>query len=377
MDKYKLFFLTVTLVLFSLFDNYLTFRILDVIGLSFFLVYCIMNSKNLIINKNTLFIVSIFSICLFLPATFLGILSYQSYAGTLFLIGLFVLLLSSSIKISNMELIYMLKVVILLLSFGLFLQVLLHILTGNVQNLLLVDQGELRANFADKLFRYTGFYIEPGSHALAIVLLNALYITVNKRRDFIAHISIASVFVTMSLAGMLASVMLYLIPIQKTKLMSLNTFKKLFYAIIILLLLFSLLYQIESVKITLFDRIFTALYAHDGSANDRIIKFFTPDCQCFLLDHAFLYILFSGITSDYFAEMCSSNNIAFFIFSFGYLGGISIWITLLYYVRKKFLILFALIYIMFSGTLSSYMFIWFYLGLVVNYINLNGYNYDE
>lgn len=370
MHIYNVWFLILLLLLFSLFDNYVGFRPFDAIGVLFLIGYTIFNLKNLKIDSSVLIITSIFTIIFIIPSILVGIIRYESPAGILVFIGVMVFLVISSISIDESKIKYLLSTVILFLSSAIILQFLLHMLTSSMPNFLLFDGGELRLNFADKLFRYSGLYIEPGSHALVIILLNSLYISINKKRDYTTHFSIASIFASMSLAGMLASFILYLLPINKLNIISIEFFKKIFYFTIIIALIIFLLYQNDNMRIVLFDRLENVLLGTDGSSEDRLMKFFRPQCQYFLFDNALGYIFVSGISSDFFVETCGSNNLSFSIFCFGYLGAFVMWSIIVYYLRNNTLVLFAFLYILFSGQLMGYMFFWFYLGLVVNYINL-------
>jgi len=354
----------------TFFDNYVNppgVRVFDFLG---FIVIIAVVATGVIklrrINKPSL----LFYIVLFLTVVYTipaGILLHNSWSFVPFLMGLSVfLILLNSIEFYS-QFMNIIKYSLILTSIAIFTQFFIYIISGGMPSFaILATEMETRSSFAGLIMRPTGFYIEPGSHALASMALLMIYLTINNYRfDLLSVSAMAGVLLSMSFAGALVLFIALVIVAAK---------KSILRGILLVVCTISAIAGLialapeplmEAINILYIDRFDVIRDGLDGSANDRLGKI-NLDCFEYLYTKYPHGLLFgSGMTSDGFTTYCGSNNLSWAIFNFGIIIS-SVFVALLFWgLRKAPLILLALVYVGASGQLSSYMFIWLYFALLI------------
>ena len=352
------------------FDNYITppgVRVFDLFGL---LILAISLSVGFIRLHYLWRVKPLHTLVVFISIIYLipaGVFIYNSFAFIPLLSGvaLFFLLINSKEFYLRFDCI--IKYGIALASGALILQFVIYLITGDLPSfLLLATEDYTRSNFAGLIMRPTGFYIEPGSHALVVVTLLMIYWTKNNYRfDLLSTIASISIVLSMSFAGLMALMVALLIIVTKKSLSNILRISAAMLVLASLVVVLDPKLVVDTADFVFVQRFDTILEGSDGSANDRIAKL-DQNCITFVYENNPLGLFVgSGITSEYFTPYCGANNIAWAIFNYGLFVPLMFIGPLLWRFRKSPLILWAILYIAFSGQLSSYMFIWLYFALLV------------
>lgn len=299
-----------------------------------------------------------------LPGLVLGIGLQNSWSVLLLSLGLVGFLILNGSRLFETNLLGILKFSLLILSFGMFFQFLLLILTGEVKPMLfLVTEEATRSDFGGLFYRPTGFYIEPSEHSLAVFTLMCAYATLTKRKDWIVALAAVSIALSLSLTGILAVLAFYAIPVIAR--LSVRYITHLAIAVGVFFMVFIIVQQFDAFQLGVLSRMDTVLAGDDGSAHDRLMLLFEAKCHAFLIDKALLFPLVgAGVSSDAFTNYCGANNISWMLFSLGYVGCFVFIFFVFYSVRKMPLIVFACVYILFASQLSSYGFFWMYVAIL-------------
>lgn len=354
-------------VSFLLFDNYIAppgIRPFDFLGWAILLVAMAVGWLDIRL-KSTLSDPR-FLLCavIVLPGLVLGIGLQNSWSALLLSLGLMGFLILNGSRLFEANLLGILKFALLILAFGMFFQFLLLILTGEVTPMLfLVTEEATRSNFGGLFYRPTGFYIEPSEHSLAVFTLMCAYATLTKRKDWIVALAAVSIALSLSLAGILAVLAFYAIPVIGR--LSVRYFTHLAIAAGVFFIIFIIAQEFDAFQLGVLNRIDTVIAGGDGSARDRLMLLFDAKCHAFLSDKALLFpILGSGASSDAFTDYCGANNIAWMLFSLGYVGTFVFILLVFYNVRSMPLIVFVCVYILFASQLSSFGFFWMYAAIL-------------
>ncbi len=353
-----------------LFDNYIRppgVRVFDFLGVLILLAFMgvgVIKIHSIWRPSPLHLFLIVFTVLYLMPV---GFSSYNSLAFIPFLLGagLFLLLVNNKEFYLCHERI--IRCAILLASIALILQFALYLTTGELLSfLMLVTEEQTRSNFAGLVIRPTGFYIEPGSHALAVVILLLTYWTKNNYRfDFLSILASISILLSMSLAGLIGLMAATSIIILKK-----SPSKGIIYGVFLVLVFVVIAVSapkavIEAVDLVFFERFEKLRQGTDGSANDRITKL-DHNCIGFIYENNPLGLFIgSGLTSKEFTPHCGANNIAWAIFNYGLFIPLLLLLPLIWRFRRKPLILLSIAYLAFSSQLSSYMFIWWYFAILL------------
>jgi len=363
-------------ICFTLFDNYIKppgIRVFDWLGwailfLTFFSGWLGVRSLSRLSPVIMLIIMPIL-----LVGMIAGIFLQQSPAVILFSLGLVSYLILSSSYLLKDNLFGIVKLLLLVISLCLILQYILFLSTGELQSFILWGtEKEVRSITG---FRPTGLFIEPGSHALAVITLMSIYIAIKGRLDGVVLLSAASIILSRSLGGLgglFILLLLYGLKTKKNKIIYFISFATLIYLAVLLLP------NWELFDLTIIQKIDNIALGTDGSYNDRLDLFTNDSCHVWMANQAILFpIIGSGLSSDAFTSQCGSNNLALLIFSFGYLGALLLIVLIITFLWKQPLCLFAFSYFVFSGQITSNGFFWFWLSMatiVVSDIDYNAHN---
>ncbi len=309
---------------------------------------------------------TILLILIIFPGIFLGLLVQESLGAIYLIFGFLTIFCLKTSSIFKENLLTFIEIAISILSIGMFLQFITLLYSGEVPKLLpLATEDSTRSNFAGLFYRPTGFYIEPGTHSFTVLLLLGIYAELKSAKfTTVFFIGALSILLSLSLAGILALTILCMLPLSGEKV----RYKSLVLKAFTLFFLIVVLFQFEQFQTAISSRLVDVFSGEDGSANDRFMGLFSWGCHNFLLDSSFIRLIVgSGIRSDLFTDYCGANNIAWLLYSFGYLPTFFIVFMLIKIFNKSLLLTFILIYILFSSPISSYAFIYLYIVMVMIY----------
>jgi hypothetical protein len=292
----------------------------------------------------------------------MGIFSLGSWSVVPFLMGLLIyIFLVNSIEF-YLEFEDIVKYSLILASVAIFTQFGYYLVSGQMINLaIFASEVETRSNFGGLIMRPTGFFIEPGSHALATVNLLMIYLTLkNYKFDFLALCATISVFLSMSLAGFLVLLLAFTVLSVRTLGRGGVRFGVGLALTILGLIVLAPGWLVDAIGLVFFERLDTILVGSDGSANDRLGKLNFDCLQYIYAQNPYGLIFGNGLSSDAFTAQCGANNLSWAIYNYGAVISLLFVFRVFWRFRNAPLIFLSLVYIAMSSQLSSYAFSWLY-----------------
>jgi hypothetical protein len=349
---------------FLLFDNYLNppgIRPFDFIGwivLFFSSIFIVDKNKFISFFSNPLALMYVFLVA---PGVLVGIF-VLSASVIPFVIGFveFLILSSSILFAANLK--NIVKFSLLFISVSLLIQYIIYQITGDAYSFIVWGtEVELRANFRDLFFRVSGIYIEPSSHAIAVIILLGIYTTMIKRRDYCCYISVLSILASMSLSGVLAMLIYLILPIG-LKINARSIALKISALLLLTAVAVPLTVNNEAFSLAIFDRIDRVQSGDDGSADDRLGKLVSNSCHNFIEENSILFPLIgSGVSSAAHAVECGSNTLAWSVVSLGLIPTILIILSIILVLFRTPLLLFSWLFLLVFSPLQSYGLFWFFV----------------
>ena len=228
------------------------------------------------------------------------------------------------------------------------------------------DSG-LRSIYAGKFHRATGLFIEPGNYALVAISLASLYAVVVGKRNFLFVFTLICSVLSMSLAAAIVAIVVLFSPLTwaeiKTQRYVVGTVGSLCIVFALVLLVLNVPQYYDSI----YERFMDFLSGTDKSAQHRF-RLATVQCTSFLQDAALLFpFIGGGIHTDIFVKACGSNNLAWMLYSLGLVPTILIvlWLGSKLWYRPIFLV--TMVYILLSGQLVAYGYLWIWLAIAITF----------
>jgi len=347
------------------FDNYVSppgYRPFDFIGMALIMAGVALSPTRLnakmvpsLFNASVLALTVIYTIPI-------GILVYNSTSFIPFLLGILLYFTVIKSRVFHVLFIPYVKYTLIIISAGIIVQFAVYLATGDLISFTYFASEEVPRGYNPSwVVRPSGFYIEPGSHALVAFVFLMLYLTINGNKfDFTTIVSLLGILISLSFAGILATILaLVAMAFLQRRLLHLSISLSM---VIVVMIIIYLAPTIENFDISLaiIERFHQVSSGADGSAIDRVGKLDSTCINYMLNENPILPFVGGGLTSLDFKEYCGQNNIVWALFCYGFI----IPIIYLYRIVRKFiiypLVVLSIFYILLSGTLSSYFFVWVY-----------------
>ncbi|MEC8210933.1 MAG: hypothetical protein VX054_04670, partial [Pseudomonadota bacterium] len=325
LNKSKLFLLV---LFFVLFDNYVHppgVRPFDLVAFLILIMMWLAGDPDLrkltLLNRGNQFNVALITLLAF--ASLLGIWIHMSPSTVIIALGIFTfgILVNSKLIVTQSG--DALKFLLVIMPIPLIIQ-LIEAFNGIAPTsfLLFEQDSGLRSIYAGKFHRATGLFIEPGNFALAAISLASLYAVAVGRRGLLFVFTLISSVLSMSLAAAIVATAVLISPLTwaeiKTRRYVIGTIGLLCLSAAVVLLVMNVPQYYDAI----YERLIDVLSGTDKSAQHRF-RLATEDCSTFIQNEAaFFPFLGAGVHTDIFVKVCGSNNLAWIIYSLGFLPSI-------------------------------------------------------
>lgn len=319
-----------------------------------------------------LLLAMLFSICLII-VTCIQLPRYEMYTGlntiiisktslSIYWIMCVVLIAKAISYLKTEQFIIALSVVIVLMSAFLFLQTISYYIFNYSLDFSTLTGGEGARSYYGLLYRPSGFLPEPSVYSGHMTALLALYLYYRKKIDYIFYIGFISVVLSFSTAGILLSILLYLM-------FSLIHKKSVFFYITSFLLVFIFIFFVLPLLMERFDLF---LSGGDSSNNIKIdaIKNYFSDDNIFSFGYGMVGRDNPSLPSYYEALKDVTIFGAFFSIFGTFLGSILIFITSVFWTRSNLDLRYKIILLIPLLKLCSPSYAFFYIYILIYFLNL-------
>ena len=352
----------ITVFLFSLWDFYLPqigIRLFDFFGIGILCLWMLCRltlvSRQVIFSTNKFFVINLL-IVWGIFFSILGIAVSIDNAKPIigFLMGIVLFVFFYSIKIDVLDLEISLGIIILMHVACLLFQYIYYLFFGVVLNFYGFLGGE-EPRALSSIFRPTGLFLEPAAYSVSMLMLIIIRYFIINTFDKISIFAIISIFLTLSLWGLIASSILILIYMRKN-----IKFYAIYFAVIILIFIFIPFIPVDWLNAN--DNPWMRLMnlGDDSSTNSRFGGLVNFESYVKLF-------IGKGVGNDY--HDFGSSGIAFIMSAGGLFGFCMLLFLLFKLIRKEqsFLFIILIILCMSAAPIWTTMYWWLWLALMTRY----------